>query len=83
MALLNFNSNKNSRREFLIKTSVLSAGVLFVNNLFAFSNTYFLTHNKTYTVQQIIDLILAEIPVDPINNTVDTIKFGNGKQIVT
>ena len=35
------------------------------------------------TVQQVIDLILKEIPGAPFPQTVDTLKSGNGQQVVT
>lgn len=35
------------------------------------------------TVQQVIDLILKEIPGAPFQQTVDTLKSGNGQQVVT
>lgn len=35
------------------------------------------------TIQQVIDLILKEIPGAPFNQTVDTIKSGDGQQVVT
>lgn len=35
------------------------------------------------TIQQVIDLILKEIPGAPFSQTVDTIKSGDGKQTVT
>src|SRR5882724_7874568 len=38
---------------------------------------------KSYTVQEIIDLILKEIPGAPFSKTVDTIKSGNSNQQVT
>jgi putative NIF3 family GTP cyclohydrolase 1 type 2 len=38
---------------------------------------------KTYTVQDIIDLILKEIPGAPFSQTVDTLKSGKGSQVVT
>src|ERR1043165_8678440 len=43
------------------------------------------THSsvKTYTVQEIIDIILKEIPGAPFSKTVDTIKSGSADQQVT
>jgi putative NIF3 family GTP cyclohydrolase 1 type 2 len=38
---------------------------------------------KSYTVQDIIDLILKEVPGAPFKQTVDTIKSGSGDQKVT
>lgn len=39
--------------------------------------------NKALTVQDIIDLIIKDIPGAPFSNTVDTIKSGKGNQEVT
>ncbi len=39
--------------------------------------------SKSYTVQEIINLILAEIPGAPFPNTVDTLKSGSPDQQVT
>ncbi|QRR00550.1 Nif3-like dinuclear metal center hexameric protein [Dyadobacter sandarakinus] len=41
------------------------------------------TNNKTYTVQDIIDLILKEGKLSKIPDTVDTIKAGSGSQQIT
>jgi len=38
---------------------------------------------KEYTVQNVIDLILKEIPIPPFKQSVDTIKSGSNDQIVT
>ena len=39
--------------------------------------------NSKLTVQQVIELILKEIPGAPFAQTVDTIKSGDGQQLVT
>lgn len=38
---------------------------------------------QTLTVQQVIDIILKNIPVAPIAHTTDTIKTGKGEQVVS
>src|ERR1035437_8546864 len=45
--------------------------------------TQFPVERKTYTVQDIIDIILKEIPGAPFPQTVDTIKSGSATQQVT
>lgn len=40
-------------------------------------------HAAGITVQQVIDIILREIPGAPFSQTVDTIKSGNASQVVT
>ena len=72
-----------NRRKFIIN-SMKSAGgfaLLGLNN--NFSNSKFFSIQKQMTVQDIIDLILKEGNLIPINDTVDTIKSGSASQIVT
>jgi putative NIF3 family GTP cyclohydrolase 1 type 2 len=45
--------------------------------------THFPLRRETYKVQDIIDIILKEIPGAPFKDTVDTIKSGRGDQQVT
>ena len=40
-------------------------------------------HSRTYTIQEIINLILREIPGAPFEHTVDTLKSGNPDQQVS
>ena len=42
-----------------------------------------MTSAPKLSVQQVIDLILKEIPGAPFPQTVDTLKSGNGQQLVT
>ncbi|MEO6313693.1 MAG: Nif3-like dinuclear metal center hexameric protein [Chitinophagaceae bacterium] len=39
--------------------------------------------NKTYTVGNIMDIVLKDIPGAPFNKTVDTLKSGNREMVVT
>ena len=78
------NEGKTSiypRREFIGKVAAtvglasipgLSSGVTFIPP----------TQSKL-TVQQVIDIILKEIPGAPFPKTVDTLKSGDGQQVVT
>jgi putative NIF3 family GTP cyclohydrolase 1 type 2 len=71
--------NDLSRRKF-IETGLKAAGasaLLTVPAINAFAA------RKEYTVQEIIDLILKEIPGAPFKQTVDTLKSGNSDQKVT
>src|SRR6476660_2125884 len=86
---MNFSSrNENScnlleRREFVsavLKTTSISMlltmpGISKAKNLFSF--------DKEYTVQDVIDIILKEIPGAPFKQTVDTIKSGSADQKVS
>jgi putative NIF3 family GTP cyclohydrolase 1 type 2 len=66
------------RKEFLQKTSLMLGGSLLANaNVFAKNNT------ETYTVQQVINRILQEIPGAPFEKTVDQLRSGSPTQVVT
>jgi putative NIF3 family GTP cyclohydrolase 1 type 2 len=73
--------SRNTRREFL---SVLSAviGVTTALPLAAHSKPTRTSMTAKMTIQQVIDLILTTIPGAPFNETVDTIKSGDGQQEV-
>jgi putative NIF3 family GTP cyclohydrolase 1 type 2 len=71
------------RRQFIaqmLKASLASAFVLSAGNANA---VHFLTRKKAYTVGDIIDLVLKEIPGAPFAQTVDTLKSGNRDIAVT
>ncbi|WP_339868610.1 Nif3-like dinuclear metal center hexameric protein [uncultured Algoriphagus sp.] len=69
---------KPNRRNF-IKTSSLFLGTgLLANPFTAFSKS-----KKNYTVGEIMDLFIAQIPNTPFPTTVDTLKSGNKDQVVT
>ncbi|MEJ7643643.1 MAG: Nif3-like dinuclear metal center hexameric protein [Chryseolinea sp.] len=67
------------RRTFLTTT----AGLAMISKTVLGKNASAPHSPGTLTVQQVIDLILKEIPGTPFANTVDTIKTGNGNQPVT
>jgi len=64
-----------SRRTFL--TTVVSATAMFLPTTRGLGNA------PGMTIQAVIDLILKEIPGAPFPQTVDTLKSGNGQQVVT
>jgi len=68
------------RREFL-NTLAATVGMAFIPSLSNASNSP--TTAPGMTVQQVIDLILKDIPGAPFQQTVDTLKSGNGQQVVT
>jgi putative NIF3 family GTP cyclohydrolase 1 type 2 len=79
----NTSNNLLERREFVF-TALKAAGIsalLTIPGTIMARNV--LTADKEYTVQDIIDLILKEIPGAPFKQTVDTIKSGSGDQKVT
>jgi putative NIF3 family GTP cyclohydrolase 1 type 2 len=67
-----------SRRSFLATT----AGLVVLPSTTGQSKIT-LPSSSAMTIQQVIDLILKEIPGAPFSSTVDTIKSGNGEQVVT
>ncbi len=68
-----------NRRKFVV-TGLKTAGV---SVLLTIPGINLFAARKEYTVQDIIDLILKEIPGAPFKQTVDTIKSGSGDQKVT
>jgi len=73
----------NDRRTFIsniLKASLASAFVFSVGQTRAHS---FSPVNKSYTVGDIMDMILKEIPGAPFSKTVDTLKAGNRDAVVT
>lgn len=71
------------RKEF-ISAGLQVAGVAFLLSVPGSSMaTELLSPEKELTVQDIIDIILKEIPSAPIKNTIDTIKTGSAEQKVT
>ncbi len=70
------------RREFISTTLKAAGAVAFLNipfRSFAKNNSV----KKEYTVQNVIDIILKEIPSAPFAQTVDTIKSGSADNKVT
>ncbi len=71
------------RRTFL-RTSILSAGGLsFLGLPPSFDKGDDISSRKTWTVEQVIDLLFKEGGLSPLGETVDTIKFGKADQLVT
>ncbi len=74
---------QNGRRQF-INTSLKLAGSAALLNLPHLSNAAAVfAIRKDYTVQDVIDIILKEIPGAPFKGTVDTIKSGNANNKVS
>ena len=75
-------NNLSARREFISTTLKAAGGAAFLNIPFrVFSKNNF--PKKEYTVQDVIDIILKEIPSAPFAQTVDTIKSGGADNKVT
>lgn len=74
------NAPLYERRRFIVQ-SLKAAGAL---TLLAIpGSSMAATHYRDWTVQQVIDLILKEVPGAPFDKTVDTIKSGSADQKVT
>jgi putative NIF3 family GTP cyclohydrolase 1 type 2 len=75
-----YKSTKKTRREFLsIAGATVAVGSLLPHRTFASHAV----SGKSMTIQQVIDLILKTIPGAPFQETVDTIKSGDGQREVT
>lgn len=66
-----------NRKHFLKNASILSAGALL------WSDQVYASNNQNYTVQDIINILVAEAKGVHLPTTVDTIKFGNAASPVT
>jgi putative NIF3 family GTP cyclohydrolase 1 type 2 len=75
--------NGYNRKTFLTQSLKITGGLslLSVPGL-AMANTLLPTQNE-YTVQQVMDIILKEVPGAPFKDTVDTLKSGDGNNKVT
>ncbi|MFC3880066.1 Nif3-like dinuclear metal center hexameric protein [Algoriphagus namhaensis] len=68
-----------SRRNFLSKSSTLLAAGVFLHPIELFSHA----KKATFTVGEIMDAFIAQVPGAPFENTVDTLKTGSKTQVVT
>jgi putative NIF3 family GTP cyclohydrolase 1 type 2 len=73
----------NDRRAFISNAIKASLAAAFVFPAGPITARPFLTSNKSYTVGDIMDMILKEIPGAPFSKTVDTLKTGNRDMVVT
>lgn len=78
-----FSARGMERRKF-IENSLKSAGALALLGMHSsFTNHTGLPAKKTFTVLEIIDLILKEGNLSVLKDTVDTLKSGKADQVVT
>ena len=75
------NASTYPRREFMTKVAA-TVGLATIPGLSS-GNTFTPFTQSKLTVQQVIDMILKEIPGAPFPKTVDTLKSGDGQQVVT
>ncbi|PSR56597.1 NGG1p interacting factor NIF3 [Adhaeribacter arboris] len=79
----NFLTSPTDRRAFISSlTKAVGTSVLLTSPLIS-SAEEFNFPQQSYTVKQIIDLFLKEIPEAPFDKTVDTLKSGNADTKVT
>ncbi len=76
----NENQPHDLKRRKFIETGLKAAGAA---ALLTIPSINIFAAKKEYTVQDVIDLILKEIPGAPFKQTVDTLKSGNADQKVT
>ncbi|MBL4678141.1 MAG: Nif3-like dinuclear metal center hexameric protein [Mucilaginibacter sp.] len=69
-----------NRRKFITQTTTLAATIAALKATNGFAAV---PYNQSYTVQQVIDLILREGKITAAADTVDTIKAGDPTQAVT
>ncbi|MEO6287654.1 MAG: Nif3-like dinuclear metal center hexameric protein [Dyadobacter sp.] len=74
--------NTLQRRKFLLHSLKASAGLAVLSPDFSFGKAS-VGSKKAWTVQQIMDLVMKEGNLSPINDTVDTLKSGSAGQTVT
>ena len=70
---------QSNRRDFLLKTSAILGTGIFLNPLDLFAAS----RKAEYTVGEIMDLFISQVPNSPFSPTVDTLKSGNRDQKVT
>lgn len=73
------NLNNLPRRSFIKNTSILTAAGLIIDPLSAFAGS----GPKVWTVGEIMDLFISQVPNAPFQTTVDTLKAGTRDQVVT
>jgi putative NIF3 family GTP cyclohydrolase 1 type 2 len=76
----NLNSFSPDRRGFL-KKSVAAAGVLLATPMLNHASTLWM--KDTYTVKEIMDLFISQLPGGALTETVDTLKSGKPDTVVT
>jgi len=71
--------NDPGRRAFITNTLKASAAAALLN----IPGIAIALQQKKYTIQEVMDIILKEVPGAPFKTTVDTLKSGDEKQTVT
>ena len=80
---LSLNPGGQSRRKFIYNTATaVGAGIILSSPLIGHAAD-FVKKPESYTVKQIIDLFMKQVPGAPFANTVDTLKSGSPDTVVT
>src|ERR1700744_346313 len=79
---LSFDTNGQSRRKFIYNVST-AVGAGMILSIPAVSRAAGFVKPDTYTVKQVIDLFMKQVPGAPFPNTVDTLKSGSPNTVVT
>jgi putative NIF3 family GTP cyclohydrolase 1 type 2 len=78
-----FDEPGNYQRRDFITNMLKAAGATAVLSVAGTGSVFASPNSKEYTVQDVIDIILKEIPGAPFSQTVDTLKSGGPDQKVT
>jgi len=73
------NPNNLPRRTFIRNTSILTAAGLTLDPFSVFAES----GAKVWTVGEIMDTFISQVPNAPFQTTVDTLKIGSREQVVT
>ena len=80
---LSLRPNNQSRRKFIYNvTTAVGAGMILSAPIVS-QAAYLTKKPESYTVKQIIDLFMKQVPGAPFPNTVDTLKSGSPDMVVT
>jgi len=74
------SENNYSRRKFLTSVTALTGASIVLSQAHQSKGAAYL---QTYTVKQVIDIIMKEVPGAPFENTVDHLRSGSPDQVVT
>lgn len=78
---ISFEPEGESRRKFIYNVTTFGAGIMLSAPLL--SSAAAITNPEQYTVQQVIDLFMKEVPGAPFPGTVDTLKSGKPDTVIT
>ena len=75
-------ANNYTRRKFIRNLSVAGAGIALASPLLGKASG-FIKVDGSYTVKQVMDLFIKDVPGGALSSTVDTLKAGSGDTVVT